>query len=91
MILEKGNNRNSSSAYKIHLYPRRGARIKGETMLMEVELEDKGLAVYVAVVRRSQVRDRSNGEEVRDKERWKGWIAQGECGDVDQSTRWWHR
>jgi len=41
-------------------------------MLTEVELEDKGLAVYVAVVRRSQVRDRSKGEEVRDKERWKG-------------------
>ena len=75
MILEKGNNRNLSRAYEIHLYPWRGACIKGETMSTEVELEDKGLAVYVAVVRQSQVRDRSNGEEVRDKERWKGWIA----------------
>jgi len=53
MILEKGNNRNSSrpEAYEIHLYPWRGAHIEGETMSMEVKLKDKGLVEYVAVVK----------------------------------------
>ena len=53
MILEKGNNRNLSrlEAYEIHLYPRRGACVEGETMSTEVKLEDKGLAECVAVVK----------------------------------------
>ena len=40
-------------------------------MSTDIGLEDKGLAAFMAVVRRSRVRDRSNGEEDRDKERWK--------------------